>query len=137
MLSTVPWTFIGNSDRDFSSRLSEGNVYRTGQGIALQGQRVDLLVDKAVVVELKSVIRFEEIHRAQVISYLRTLRLRGIAHQFPSAAPVSRHQANRAMRFSVALWFELRVGPVVSVVLVVVLCDERILCPSCPSWCPM
>ena len=72
----MPWTFIGNSDRDFSSRLSEGNVYRTGQGIALQGQRVDLLVDKAVVVELKSVIRFEEIHRAQVISYLRTLRLR-------------------------------------------------------------
>ena len=51
-------------------------MYRTGQGIALQGQRVDLLVDKAVVVELKSVIRFEEIHRAQVISYLRTLRFR-------------------------------------------------------------
>jgi GxxExxY protein len=30
-----------------------------------------------IVVELKAVTRFDEIHRAQVISYLRTTGLRG------------------------------------------------------------
>jgi GxxExxY protein len=46
------------------------------KGIAIPGQRVDLVVAGKVVVELKAVQRFEDVHRAQVISYLRTLRLR-------------------------------------------------------------
>lgn len=49
-------------------------IYR---GIPISGQRVDLIIGGLVVVELKAVTRFEEIHRAQVISYLRTLGLRG------------------------------------------------------------
>lgn len=43
----------------------------------LSGQRVDLIVESVVVVELKSVMRLDEIHRAQLISYLRTTGLRG------------------------------------------------------------
>ena len=46
-------------------------------GIPIHGQRVDLVIGGLVVVELKAVARFVEIHRAQVISYLRTLKLRG------------------------------------------------------------
>ncbi len=35
------------------------------------GYRIDLLVEKAVVVELKSVARIEPIHKAQVLSYVK------------------------------------------------------------------
>ena len=49
----------------------------TYRGFAISGQRVDLIVEGLIVVELKAVVRFEEIHRAQVISYLRTTGLRG------------------------------------------------------------
>ena len=37
---------------------------------------MDLVVEECVVVELKAVERFDEAHRAQVISYLRTMRSR-------------------------------------------------------------
>ena len=39
--------------------------------------RVDLLVGGVIVVELKAVTKLNEVHRAQVISYLKTLGLRG------------------------------------------------------------
>jgi GxxExxY protein len=42
----------------------------------LPGQRIDLIVEDCVVVELKSVFRLDEIHRSQLISYLRATRLR-------------------------------------------------------------
>jgi GxxExxY protein len=45
-------------------------------GIPICGQRIDLIVGGLVVVELKAVAAFEEIHRAQLISYLRTLGVR-------------------------------------------------------------
>jgi GxxExxY protein len=35
------------------------------------GYRLDLLVEKKVVVEVKSVARFEPVHAAQLLSYLR------------------------------------------------------------------
>ena len=47
------------------------------RGIPIPGQRLDLVIEGLVIVELKAVSRFEEIHRAQVISYLRTMGLRG------------------------------------------------------------
>ncbi len=37
------------------------------------GYRIDLLVEKAVIVELKAVNRFEPIHEAQLLSYLKLL----------------------------------------------------------------
>jgi GxxExxY protein len=36
-----------------------------------EGYRIDLLVGKAVIVELKAVTRIEDIHEAQLLSYLR------------------------------------------------------------------
>jgi GxxExxY protein len=45
--------------------------------IPISGQRIDLIVGGLVIVELKAVARFEEIHRAQLISYLRASGLRG------------------------------------------------------------
>ena len=47
------------------------------RNVAIRGQRVDLVVADAVVVELKSVAKFDEIHRSQLISYLKTIGLRG------------------------------------------------------------
>jgi len=55
----------------------ERSINVTYRGIAISGQRVDLIVGGLVVVELKAVASFEEIHRAQLISYLRTMGLRG------------------------------------------------------------
>jgi GxxExxY protein len=46
------------------------------RGVNLRGQRIDLIVEKSVVVELKSVVRLDEIHRAQLVSYLRATGLR-------------------------------------------------------------
>ena len=46
------------------------------EDVSISGQRVDLIVGGLVVVELKAVSRLEEIHRAQLISYLRTTGLR-------------------------------------------------------------
>ena len=43
----------------------------------ISGQRIDLTVGGLVIVELKAVSRIEDIHRAQLISYLRATGLRG------------------------------------------------------------
>jgi GxxExxY protein len=48
-------------------------VYRDWQ---IPGQRVDLIVEGVVLVELKSVRRLRNIHRSQVLSYLKTTQLR-------------------------------------------------------------
>lgn len=48
-------------------------VYR---GVEIPGQRVDLIVEGLVVVELKSVVHIDQIHCAQVISYMKTAGLR-------------------------------------------------------------
>ena len=47
------------------------------RGVDIPGQRVDLIVEGLVVVELKSVVRLDEVHKAQIVSYLRTTGLRG------------------------------------------------------------
>lgn len=43
----------------------------------IKGQRLDLLVNSEVVVEIKSVRRLEDIFTAQVLSYLRSTGLNG------------------------------------------------------------
>jgi GxxExxY protein len=47
------------------------------RGVEIPGQRVDLIVQGLIVVELKSVVRLDDVHRAQLISYLRTTGLKG------------------------------------------------------------
>ena len=56
---------------------SERPVRVRYRDVEITGQRVDLIVEGEIVVELKSVIRLDEVHRAQLISYLRTTGLRG------------------------------------------------------------
>ena len=46
------------------------------RGHAIPGQRIDLIVENAVLVELKATTRIDPILEAKVISYLRTTRLR-------------------------------------------------------------
>ncbi len=46
------------------------------KGIELEGQRLDLIVGRHVIVESKCVEEFAPIHMAQLISYLKTSNLR-------------------------------------------------------------
>ena len=46
------------------------------RGIAIPGQRIDLIIAQCVLVELKASTRIELIYEAKVISYLRTTGLR-------------------------------------------------------------
>ena len=55
----------------------ERPVRVTYRGVEIPGQRVDLIIEGLIVVELKSVAQFADVHRAQLISYLRTTGLRG------------------------------------------------------------
>ena len=55
----------------------ERSVYVRYRGIEIPGQRVDLIVEGLIVVELKAVTHFDQIHKAQLISYLKTTGLRG------------------------------------------------------------
>jgi GxxExxY protein len=45
--------------------------------VDIPGQRVDLIIEGLIVVELKSVVHLASVHRAQLVSYLRTTGLRG------------------------------------------------------------
>ena len=56
---------------------SERPVHVKYRNVEITGQRVDLIVDGLIVVELNAVIRLDDVHRAQLISYLRTTGLRG------------------------------------------------------------
>lgn len=54
----------------------ERPVSVTYRGVAIPGQRIDLIVDGCVVVELKALSRLDLAHEAKLISYLRTIGLR-------------------------------------------------------------
>jgi GxxExxY protein len=54
------------------SFVKEQPVQLVYQGVTLHcGYRIDLIVENRVVVELKSIARFEEIHTSQMITYLK------------------------------------------------------------------
>ena len=46
------------------------------RGVHLCNQRLDLIVQERIIVELKSVERLNPVHRAQAVSYLRVTGLR-------------------------------------------------------------
>jgi GxxExxY protein len=56
---------------------SEKAVTVSYRDVLIHGQRVDLIVKNLIVVELKAVTRFDDVHQAQVVSYLKTTGLRG------------------------------------------------------------
>jgi GxxExxY protein len=65
------------------------------KGILLdQGYRLDLLVENAVVVELKSIERLQPIHQCQLLSYLRLSGYR-VGLLFNFNVPVLRHGIRR------------------------------------------
>lgn len=45
------------------------------KGVPLRSQRLDVVVNGAVVVELKAVERIQDVHKAQLLSYLRISHL--------------------------------------------------------------
>jgi hypothetical protein len=56
---------------------SEKAVTVSYRDVLIHGQRVDLIVKNLIVVELKAVTRLDDVHQAQVVSYLKTTGLRG------------------------------------------------------------
>ena len=56
---------------------SERPVCVRYRNVEIPGQRVDLIVENQIVVELKSVRHLDDVHLAQLMSYLRTTELRG------------------------------------------------------------
>ena len=46
-------------------------IFYRGQKIHNEGFRLDLLVEKTVIVGLKSVAKLEDIHKKQLLTYLR------------------------------------------------------------------
>jgi GxxExxY protein len=74
----------------------EKHLMVTYRGVEIPGQRVDLIVEGQIVVELKAVLRFDEVHTAQLISYLKTTGLRGgLLINF--RVPVLRHGLKRVV----------------------------------------
>jgi GxxExxY protein len=61
--------------RGFSSD-EELPLYLQYKDLHIDGQRVDLLVERRVIVELKCADKFAPIHEAILLSYLKTMRLR-------------------------------------------------------------
>lgn len=71
------------------------SVYYKGESIA--AHRPDFVVAERVVVEVKSVSRFEPVHTAQLLTYLQILQLRvGLLLNFNVA--VMKHGIRRVMR---------------------------------------
>lgn len=46
------------------------------KGESIQGQKLDLIVDRKIIVEVKAVSQLEEIHGSQLVSYLRSTGMR-------------------------------------------------------------
>jgi GxxExxY protein len=58
--------------------------------------RIDFLVEKTVVLELKAVEGLQPIHEAQLLTYLKLGMANRVGHQFQRACAQERHQANGA-----------------------------------------
>ena len=57
----------------FEKQVSKEIVYK---GHIIQGQRIDLLVEKEVIVEIKALQKLPEVSTAQVLSYLKASGLK-------------------------------------------------------------
>ena len=58
-------------------RTKERSIRVTYRGVEIPGQRVDFIVEGLIVLEIKAVTRLDQVHRAQLISYLKTTGLHG------------------------------------------------------------
>ena len=64
---------LGRASRMVERQLAVPLYYK---GMLLSEHRLDLVVDGRIVVEIKNVARFEPVHMAQVMTYLRVMNLR-------------------------------------------------------------
>ena len=55
----------------------ERSIRVTYRGVEIPGQRVDFIVEGVIVLAIKAVTRLDQVHRAQLISYLKTTGLHG------------------------------------------------------------
>ena len=55
----------------------ERSIRVTYRGVEIPGQRVDFIVEGLIVLEIKAITRLDQVHRAQLISYLKTTGLHG------------------------------------------------------------
>ena len=55
---------------------AEKPIFVEYRGFEIPGQRVDLMIGDCLIVEVKAVRRLKMVHRGQVLSYLKTTRLR-------------------------------------------------------------
>ena len=60
------------------------------------GYRIDFLVEKTLVLELKAVESLQSIHEAQLLTYLKLGVANRVADQFQRASAQEGHQANGA-----------------------------------------
>jgi GxxExxY protein len=66
-----------NSVVDELNRLSNETIGAAIEGITLdEGYRIDLLVERKLLLELKSIDKVQPIHTAQVLTYLKMTGLR-------------------------------------------------------------
>jgi GxxExxY protein len=71
---------FGLRDISFERQKEVDVIYK---GKMIKGQRLDLVVDEEVVVEIKSVKKLDEIFTAQILSYLKSTGLkRGLLINF-------------------------------------------------------
>lgn len=69
------------------------------QGRRLGEYRLDLVVEDAVIVEIKSVERFDPVFQAQVLTYLRAAEKEDWAtYKFQLAATPGRHKEDNSLR---------------------------------------
>ena len=79
------------------SREQEMSVFYKGRMIG--SRRVDFLVSNAVAVELKAIIRLEDVHLAQAINYLEAFNLEvGLLLNFGARSLQYRRVMNRNFR---------------------------------------
>ena len=64
---------FGLRNISFERQIEVGVNYK---GLAIRGQRLDLLVEKEVVVELKSVTKLPDVAMSQTLSYLKATGLK-------------------------------------------------------------
>ena len=55
----------------------ERSIRVTYRGVEIPGQRVDFIFEGMIILEIKAVMRLDQVHRAQLISYLKTTGLHG------------------------------------------------------------
>ena len=68
--STCMQIELGSMDIKVRNEVALPVIYR-GRKVSEEGFRLDLLVDDRIIVELKSVDRIQDIHKKQLLTYLR------------------------------------------------------------------